>query len=81
MNAVEWIKLNSGASSVAGKMKVLKFLYLVGEHRNQCDHFGKHSTVHTVPANSKWTYDLLPTVLFPSTQPVRMVAYIHRNFF
>lgn len=34
MNAVEWITLNSGVSSVGGKMKVLKFLHLVGGHRN-----------------------------------------------
>lgn len=79
MNAAEWIKLKSGASSVGGKMKVLKFLCFAGGNRNQCDHLGKHLAVHMVPTNSKWTYD--PTVLFLSTQPVRMVAYIHRNFF
>lgn len=81
MNAVEWITLNSGVSSVGGKMKVLKFLHLVGGHRNQCDHFGKHSTVHTVPAISKWTYDLLPNSSLPEYSASKNGSLYPQEFF
>lgn len=81
MNAVERIKLKSGASSVGGKMKVLKFLYLVGGNRSQCAHFGKHSAVHTVPTNSKWTYDLLPNSSLPEYSASKNGSLYPQDFF
>ena len=84
MNAVGWIKLKSGASSVGGKMKVLKSLPLrVGIETSAIT-----SAVHMVPTNSKWTYDLLPNSSFPeysaskngSLYPQEFFVYKIRNY-
>lgn len=80
MNAVGWMKLKSDASSVGGKMKVLKSLHQL---------LGIETSAITLENIQQCTWCLLtlsrhmtyyPTVLFLSTQPVRMVAYIRRNF-